>query len=325
MASGAEGGPDLSVVIVTDTLETIARPLRNLRAQTIADRIELVLVTAHGSELDVNAPELQAFWGTRVVKDDIDFLASAREPGVRAGTAPIVAFAESHTYHHPRWAEALLEAHQGPWAAVGPGVSNANPTFASSWAALILDYGPWLEPEAGEEMADLPGHNSAYKRPVLTSYGPELKQLMMAETLLHEDLRRKGHRLWMEPAARMSHLNVTLPSSWLGERVGAGRRFGAARAAGWSWPRRLLYAAASPLIPLVRLPRMVPAWRRCRRRHELPRGLVPALLLSLVISAYGELLGYLFGSGESAEARLSRMELRKEEHLRRGELLAERV
>jgi hypothetical protein len=45
----------------------------------------------------------------------------------------------------------------------------------------------------------------------------------------------------------------------------------------------------------------------------------------LVISAYGELLGYLFGSGESAEARLSRMELRKEEHLRRGELLAERV
>ncbi|MGH2957533.1 MAG: hypothetical protein ACRDL6_11115, partial [Solirubrobacterales bacterium] len=154
---------------------------------------------------------------------------------------------------------------------------------------------------------------------------PELKQLLEAETLLHEDLRRKGHRLWMEPGARMTHLNVTLPSSWVGERVGAGRRFGAARAANWSWPHRLLYAAASPLIPLVRLRRMVPVWRRCRRRNDLPRGFLPALLFSLVVSAYGEFLGYLLGAGSSTERRLSRMELRKEEHLRRSEPLAERA
>ncbi|MGH2957081.1 MAG: glycosyltransferase, partial [Solirubrobacterales bacterium] len=277
MASGVEGTPDMSVVIVTDSLETIAKPLRNLRAQTIADRLELVLVAPRGTELDVDALELQPLWQTLLVEiDDIRSLAWAREPGIRAARAPIVALAESHTYHEPRWAEALVEAHRGPWAAVGPAIANANPTFASSWASLIVDYGPWVEPEGSAEMADLPGHNSSYKRSILTSYGPELKQLLEAETLLHEDLRRKGHRLWMEPGARVTHLNVTLPSSWVGERVGAGRRFGAARAANWSWAHRLLYAAASPLIPLVRLRRMVPVWRRCRRRNDLPRGFLPA-------------------------------------------------
>lgn len=325
MASGADRGPDLSVVIVTDSLETIAKPLRNLGAQTIADRIELVLVRPRDTELDLDAPELQPFWGAHEVEvDDISSLSWARDPGVRAARAPIVALTESHSYQEPRWAEALLQAHQGPWAAVGPAIANANPTFASSWANLILDYGPWVEPEEGAEMADLPGHNSSYRRSILTSYGPELKQLLEAETVLHEDLRRKGHRLWLEPDARMTHLNVTLPSSWLRERVGAGRRFGAARAADWSPPRRLLYAAASPLIPLVRLPRMMPIWRRCRRRNELPRGLFPALLFSLVASAYGEFLGYLLGSGRSTEV-LSRMELKKEEHLRRSEPLAERA
>ncbi len=325
MDSGVEGGPELSVVMVTDVLATIARPLGNLGNQTVADRIELVLVAPRGSDLDPGAPELRPFWGIQMVEvEEISSLSWAREPGVRAASAPILAFAESHTYHHPRWAEALLEAHRGPWAAVGPGIGNANPTFASSWANLFLDYGPWLEPEAGAEMADLPGHNSSYKRSVLTSYGPELKELLEAEILLHVDLRASGHRLWMEPAARMTHLNVTLPSSWLGERIAAGRRFGGARASDWSWPRRLLYASASPLIPFVRLPRMVPVWRRCRRRTRLPRGLLPALLFSLVASAVGEFLGYAFGSGDSME-RLSRMELRKEAHLRPGEPLAEQA
>ena len=324
-ASGSEPGPALSVVIVTDTLETIARTLEKLRAQTVAERIELLLVTPDAAGLDVDSAEMDAFWGTQVVEvEEISSLSRAREPGIRMAKAPIVAMAESHTYHEPGWAEALLEAHRGPWTVVGPGVTNANPGFALSWANLFLDYGPWLEPEAGREMTDLPGHNSSYERSALVTYGPELSSLLEAESFLHADLRAKGHRLWMEPGARMAHLNVTLPSSWLRERIEAGRRFGAARAAGWSWPQRLLYAAASPLIPLVRLPRMVPVWRRCRARNPLPSGLFPALVVSLIASALGELLGYAFGSGDSTE-RLSLIELKKEAHLRPQEHLGEAV
>ena len=311
-----EPSPALSVVIVTDALETIARTLGKLRAQTVADRIELVLVTDDPDRLDAGRAELEAFWGTQVIGvGDIMPLAWSREPGIRAASAPVVALAESHSFHEPRWAEALLEAHRGPWTAVGPAVTNANPAHAVSWANLFLDYGPWLEPEVSREMTDLPGHNSSYKRSSLIGYGPELRGLLEAETLLHADLRARGKRLWMESGARMSHLNVTRPSSWLRERIDAGRYFASLRAAGWSRPRRLAYAAGSPLIPVLRAIRTVPVWRRCRKHHRLPRGLGPALLVSLSASAFGEFLGYALGGGQTM-MRLAGMELKREEHLR---------
>jgi hypothetical protein len=318
------GDPELSVILVTDGLETIDRTLRHLRKQTVLDRIELVLVVPEGVRINATAPALEGFWDTSIVEvEEISSLSWAREPGIRAARAPVVALAESHTYHGPGWAESLIEAHRGPWAAVGPGVGNANPRYASSWANLFLDYGPWLEPEAGREMDALPGHNTSYDRQLLLAYGADLKHLLEIEAFLHADMKSMGFRLWMEPRARLGHLNVTRPSSWIRERIIAGRRFGGARAAGFSPLRRTTYAAGSPLIPLIRGARMVPVWRRCARVHRLPRALLPALLLSLLLSAFGEFLGYAFGSGDSMR-RLSRIELHRERHVRPLDLRAAR-
>jgi hypothetical protein len=161
----------------------------------------------------------------------------------------------------------------------------------------------------------LPGHNTSYDRRLLLAYDADLKQLLETESLLHADMRSKGLRLWMEPRARMGHLNVTRRSSWVRERILAGRRFGAVRVAGLSPARRAIYAAGSPLIPLIRGARMVPIWRRCARVHRLPRALAPALLMSLLLSAFGEFVGYAFGSGDSIR-QLSRIELHREDHVR---------
>jgi hypothetical protein len=324
-AAGSGREPELSVVLVTDGLETIGRTLRHLRKQTAADRIELVLVVPERVRIDRADSRVEGFWDVSIIEvDEISPLSWSREPGIRAARAPIVALAESHTYHGPGWAEALIEAHRGPWAAVGPGVSNANPRYAASWANLFLDYGPWLEPETGREMDVLPGHNTSYDRRVLLGYGAELKHLLETEAFLHADMRSKGLRLWMEPRARLGHLNVTRPSSWVRERVLAGRRFGAVRTAGLSPARRAVYAAGSPLIPLIRGVRMVPIWRRCARVHRLPRALAPALVLSLLLSAFGEFVGYVFGGGDSI-GRLSGIELHREDHVRPLDLRAPRA
>jgi hypothetical protein len=309
-------------VLVTDGLETIGRTLRHLQKQTVADRIELVLVVPEEVRINRSDSRLEGFWGISIVEvEEISSLSWSREPGIRAARAPVVALAESHTYHGPVWGEALIEAHRGPWVAVGPGVSNANPRYASSWANLFLDYGPWLEPDAGREMDVLPGHNTAYDRRILLTYGADLKHLLETEAFLHADMRSKGFRLWMEPRARMGHLNVTRPSSWIRERILAGRRFGAARAVCVSPGRRAIYAVGSPLIPVIRAARIVPVWRRCARVHRLPRALPLALLLSLLLSAFGEFLGYAFGSGDSMR-QLSRIELHREDHIRPLELPA---
>jgi hypothetical protein len=313
--------PALSVVVVADAFATIRRTVRHLRAQTIAGRIELVIVSGPGVELPVGGEELAGFARvTAVAVDDIRSLSWARAPGIRAASAPLVALAESHCYPEPEWAESLLAAHEGPWAAVGPAVYNANPETLVSWTNLVLDYGPWLGPTDGGELGDLPGHNSSYKRDVLLTYGDRLESMLEAETIMHVDMRRRGLRLYQEPAARVEHLNVTRTSSWIGERFQTGRRFGAARSHRWSPLGRALYAAGSPLIPLVRLPRVLRDLDRIGERRRF-RGLrLAPLLLALAVSAAGELVGYASGSGRSMW-ELARIELHKERHVNDRERL----
>jgi hypothetical protein len=138
--------------------------------------------------------------------------------------------------------------------------------------------------------------------------------LLEAELVLQGDLRRRGHRLWLEPRARLAHLNVSRSSSWLAERFWTGRFFAAARSHGWPPGKRLLYVAGSPLIPLVRARRLAPVRRRCARRGPLPRLFGPALVLALAVSAVGELVGYLLGPGGS-KAELTRIELYRERYV----------
>jgi glycosyltransferase involved in cell wall biosynthesis len=310
--------PLLSIVIVTDAYETIRKTVRHLRAQTVADAIELVIVAPDG-ELDLDGVELAELHSYRVVRvGDIRSLSWARAPGIRASSAPIVALAESHCFPEPDWAENLLAAHEGEWAGVGPAVFNANPGSVVSWVNLLLDYGPWLGPTDGGEMGDLPGHNSSYRKELLLAYGERLEAMLEAETIMHADLRAAGHRLYQQPSARTAHLNVTRTASWIGERFQTGRRFASARSHRWPLWRRAVYTVGSPLIPAIRFRRLLRDLARTRTGGEL-RGYGWALLaLALGVSAAGELVGYALGSGDSMYA-LSRIELHKEHHVRGSE------
>lgn len=315
--------PALSVVVVTDAYETIRRTLRHVSAQAIADRIELVVVVPRGVEFPRDEPELRGLWGVQVIEiESIESLSRGRAPGILAASAPVVVLTESHVYPEAGWAEALLAAVEEGWAVVGPVVTNANPGSLISWANLFIDYGPWIGGEARRELVDLPGHNSAYRRDVLLELGDELGGLLEAEYFLHERLRERGHRLLLEPAARMLHVNVSRPRSLLLEKFNAGRRFGDMRARTFSPARRIAYALGSPLIPVVRLLRILRDLERSGLHAELLPRMLPWLVLGLVISAVGELVGLLAGPGGSTE-HLSRIELHKERHLAARDFLVE--
>src|SRR6202030_2494006 len=89
---------------------------------------------------------------------------------VRTATAPIVAYAEEHSYPEPAWAEHLVEAHKGPWGAVSPAIVNANPKTGMSWASLFADFSQFMDPATSGETESLPWHHVSYKRAILMQH-----------------------------------------------------------------------------------------------------------------------------------------------------------
>jgi len=311
--------PAMSVIVVTpDSYETVRKTIRHLRAQKIRDRLEIVLVVPSLDKLGLDEKELGDFLQySTVAVGHMRSTARARAAGVRKASAPIVAFAEDHAFPAPGWAEALILAHKREWAAVGPVMANANPGSLTSWANLLVEYGPWLEPLAGGEAEHLPGHNGSYKRDLLLEYGDRLEAMLDAETILQWDLRRRGHRLYLEPKARTFHENFTAPLSSTILRFYGGRLFAASRARDWSVWRRLLFTCGSPLIPLVRFSRLVRELGRIDRpRHLLPR-VAPMLFIALLCDGAGEMVGYAFGAGRAMSV-LSDMEFHRERYMKRG-------
>lgn len=308
--------PALSIVLACHgDYYVIAATLSHLRAQTLHDQLELVIVAASRKALNLPEITMAYFWGYQVVEiGHGGSIARANAAGVRHALAKLVALAEDHCFPEPGWAEALVRAHDGPWAAVGPVICNANPESAISWADYLIGYGPWADPTPSGEVSFLPGHNSSYKREVLLGFGPQLEAMLESETVFHQHLRANGQRLYLCAEARTAHVNFSRLDSWLRVQVHNGRVFAAARRANWSIPRRLLYAAASPLIPLVRCYRIVTALLRPGRpKRELMR-VLPILSMGLALDGFGQMLGYASGAGHSATA-LADYEYRRIDHV----------
>lgn len=312
------GAPAMSVVIATpDRYATIRKTVHALRAQTAREQLEIVIVAPSAATLDRDDSELDVFCCVRVVEiGPFCAVGAANAAGVRQATAPLVALAEDHAYPEPGWAAALIWRHRERWAAVGPVLRNANPDTAISWADFFISYAPWIDPAEGGVVDHLPGHNSSYKRDCLLAYGAQLESMLEAETVLHWDLRRQGRELYLEPAAKTAHTNFALAASWMASQFHCGRLFAASRAAEgrWSALRRALYTGATPLIPLVRLRRILPVLRRLRRCEHLPTGVWPAVILGLVLDGTGQLLGYLCGAGP-ARQRVSQLEYHRDNHI----------
>lgn len=316
--------PAMSVIVISpDTYGTVRKTIRRLRAQSVCHQLEIVLVLPSARTAQVDHAELADFFGSHVVEvGDMTSTARARAFGVKRATAPVVAFVEDHAFPAKGWAEALIQAHRRPWAAVGPMMANANPRSLVSWVNLIIEYAEWLEPVPAGVADHLPGHNGSYKRAVLLEYGDRLEAMLEAESILQWDLRERGHQLYLEPAAKTYHQNFSAPLSWIALRLDGGRLFAAARARNWSPWRRLVYACSAPLIPFVRFRRILGELHRPGRgRHLMPR-LLPLLFMGLVVDGTGEMIGYACGAGNSMK-RLSDMEFHRERYLTQHDRLAE--
>jgi hypothetical protein len=294
-------GPALSAILVARSgWPAVTSTVRCLAEQSVADRIEVVLVAVGGAPVAGDPPPAAAaLAGHRVVEAPAArSVAEAYAAGVRAARAPVVVFGEDHAFPLPGWAEALLERHGQGYAVVGPVVRNGNPRTLTSWADFALGYGPYAEGHPGGDTETAPGHNSSYKRAVVE--GADLD----AEWVLHHELRARGERVCLEPRAVIRHTNFGRPRAFLAAAFHAGRNGAAARASAWRPARRAAYVAGSPLIPLVRLARTVRALP-----PGFPRRALPMLALGLAVDGAGQAAG--FAGSRPARAALLDLELER--------------
>ncbi len=286
------------IVVSPGNFANIRLTVSYLAEQTIRDSLELVIVAPSKEELGLIDSEVASFHSVQVIEaGEIIFRGKASAAGVRAAKGPILAMVENHVFPAPTWAEALVAAHEGPWAGICPQVDIFNPKTAYSRAERFIDYGNWIAHDDAGEIDHLPWHNSSFKRDLLMQYSSELESLLEPEEHLQNRLRGAGHRFYIEPRARILHVSDSSARNAHKAMFLRGRGFAAERSQDWSLVRRLLYVFASPLFPLARLVYLRANYRRFSRRHPVVP-LIPAIFALLVTIAVGECAGYLFGEGD---------------------------
>ncbi len=288
--------PALSVILVATTDFALVRDaVRNLARQRDS-AIELVIAAPRDLEHGIDADDRAVLHGfaayTHVVVPDDTAFDDARAAAVRAATAPIVAFTEDHSFPEPGWAAALLESFGSGYAVVGPVVENGNPRSAVSRANFLLEYGEWMPPGRRDAHDHLPGHNSAYRRELLLHRGDRLTSLLEAESVLHWELVGEGHRITQAPRARTRHVNFSRFAPSLALRYHLGRQFAARRAERWPLATRLAYAAAFPVVALVRTGRVARMAAASAERASVLTAL-PMVALLVLVASVGESVGYL--------------------------------
>ncbi len=299
-----------TVILVTgDGAEALSGILSRLRWQTIAGKLEIIIVSRSEKQEEIQALRPNEFADFRVLVHDLSTSARARAHAVRSARGDVVIMSEDHAFPvSDTWAERLVE-HAQHATAVGPVVRNANPKTASSWATLFVEYGFWLGCTRAGPTKYVAGHNSAYRKEALLAFGDRLANMLEAEWVLHHEFRQMGHEIWIDPEIEVAHINYSRIRPSLKLHYVAGRMFATNRARDWTRSRSLGYAAAAPAIFAKRLAEITVRVLKSPAAGQLPRAF-PLLSLYLALSAMGEAMGYAFGSGdlesEHAEMEYSR-------------------
>ncbi|MBV8383472.1 MAG: glycosyltransferase, partial [Planctomycetaceae bacterium] len=218
--------PDLSVVVASvNGWDVLVPTLEALDAQPGRDRIEVIVVDALGGEarqrLRARRPRVE------LIESDRQPIPRLRHLGVCRARGRIVAILEDHGRVAPDWAAGILEAHRGPWGAVGGVVENGRSGLVN-WAVFFCEYSPYMAPVVEGEAADLPGNNIAYKRPLLMRHAHVLA-CGKWESWINDRLRVDGIALASTNAMVVHHIKPFRLGDFLVQRYHFARSYAGMR------------------------------------------------------------------------------------------------
>ncbi|MDQ2870711.1 MAG: glycosyltransferase family 2 protein [Acidobacteriota bacterium] len=288
--------PEISVVIpAVNSLALLRRTLAALAKQPRPEALEIVAVDrlppADSDALRRQFPEVRIVPGSGLT------IPRMRAAGIRAARGPIVAILEDHMEVARTWQEAILLGHAGGAAAVWGSVTNGC-FSAVDWAAFFTEYSEHMTPVAEESAPGPPGNNVSYKRAAIEACGDAFFSGGW-ETFVPTAFARRGLLARCVAGAEAVHAKPFSVSHFVSQRWHISRSYAGMRAKGLSWPRRIVSAAAAPLLLPLRAWRIVRSVARRREtRPALPQSL-PWIVAFLAVRAAGDAAGYVLGEGGS--------------------------
>ncbi len=290
--------PKLSVVIASvNGLPSILECLESLEALPERDQMEILVLDRCGRETAQTIAQrfprvsLHAGRSERSIPE-------LRWQGMRAARGEMVAVLEDHCIVTTQWAAEILRFAHSPYGVIGGPVENASNRILD-WAFYLAEYTAAIPPLPEGETDAVPGNNAAYRRSVLPLADSAWASLW--ENFLQQELRRRGVRFFLNPAMLIHHKKRFRLGEMLAQRFYYSRSLAAMRGTRMGAAGRLLRAAASLVLPLVLLWRVV--FNLARKRRNVKEFLVglPAIALFVVAWAAGDVAGYLAGGGNSLQ------------------------
>ncbi len=286
-------GKALSVVIAAlDTYKEVEEVHSCVEDQTIRGELEVILVCKTQALLKLPESFCSKFPDVLLVEGGESVLLNeARHLGILKSTTPYVAIMEDHCLPLPDCLEHMYNRLKEGWSGVGPSIRQGNRVLALPRAANYVTYGEWMGRKHSGEAKYIAGFNSAFSKDVLLSRQEQLRDDLIATSLMQASLKKEGHKFFLETGAIMYHWEA---SYWSGVRsilIPNGEALGVLRSRGWGLLKRLAFTAFIPCLFASRYLRALCAyWRAVESGSSVAEFLY--LLPVTWAWSYGEMKGY---------------------------------
>jgi glycosyltransferase involved in cell wall biosynthesis len=212
--------PRISVVVCThNNAEYLKLTLESLERQTLGQG-EFEVVVVDNASTDATAEVAALHPSMRYLREDRLGLSVARNAGIRASRAPVVAFIDDDAEAESGWLAALLEgyqAHGDAWAVGG----KALPVWGGpvpEWltekyhrSLSLIDWGEEMRPLAWPERVI--GVNCSFRKEVFEEFGlfdeclGRIGQALLGheDTEIQERIHASGHQVVYVPSAVVNH------------------------------------------------------------------------------------------------------------------------
>ena len=217
------GAPIISVVICAyRSRARIDTALASLAAQDTEDTFEVIVVASGGDD----TPEYLARqhpWVKVVSRRDRLYPGPARNLGVGAARARLIAFLPDDGIAAPDWLRRRIAMHRQGYDAVGGSITNATPGHPVGTAGYLLEYSALLPSDRilGEQAIP---HCLSYRRTLFERHGAFPEDTETGEdTLFNRRLVEAGVRIGFDAGARLGHRNPTGLRAYLGHQRDHGR------------------------------------------------------------------------------------------------------
>jgi GT2 family glycosyltransferase len=223
-----------------------------------------------------------------------------RALGMKHSRGAIVTVTEDHCVPESHWFERILQAHKRWYGVIGGAVENdPSITRIVDWAVFFCEYGRYMNPVPDAEVANLPGNNASYRREFLAHIADLLDKGCSWEDTLHARLRERGVKLYSDPSIIVYHKKEFGLGYFLTQRYHYSRSYAGMQTQRDIYAKRIFRAAICLALPVLLLLRITMCVVGKKRHLGMLFCSLPLIALFAVVWAWGELIGYLSGPGNS--------------------------